>query len=501
MSTPFTSDRISAQAAPAENARRELQGRLAGLGDLQGKKLSPEQKAKKLRDACEGFESVFIQKMWQEMRNTLPKGGLLQGREEKFWQDMYDQELSKKMTSAGGIGLADMMYAQLSRNLISASRSAAGAGHASGFTPGAAPLLPPAGQEPVAADPKAPQVSPASADPGSAAAVYEGAAPQTGVTETAAMGPDPRSTAAPAAAASARMGDGSSGPRANPPEVEQALAALRAQQGLNTPAQSHIEVLPAGQGVRRQHGPSGLDLARMAQREAGTKLGPATVRPPLQAVRRQPGPAFPAMQAAAGSVPAAGEHAPAPAPQAQPGANPEPQPAAILSTPASSPWSAPASQGGAQSGQDASWASAQAANAQQAHASSAAQAPQIRKVRYTTNIPPKGRSKRSRDVIRTLNTDAGGAGSRAGAGLAAYHAAQAQAQAQAAATAARPAVAQGPSPASGQAAVPGALLQEAQPTQALAAPAAEAGAPAGNGRSGAAGSYAIPPLTAKDLRG
>lgn len=135
MSTPLTSAHISPEAAHNENARRELQGRLAGLGDLNGKKLSPEQKAKKLREACEGFESVFIQKMWQEMRNTLPKGGLLQGREEKFWQDMYDQELSKKMTSAGGIGLADMMYAQLSRNLVSASRNAVGTGRAAGFTP------------------------------------------------------------------------------------------------------------------------------------------------------------------------------------------------------------------------------------------------------------------------------------------------------------------------------------------------------------------------------
>ncbi|MDO5483269.1 MAG: rod-binding protein, partial [Desulfovibrionaceae bacterium] len=87
--------------APGENARRELQARLNGIGDLNGRKLTPEAKAKKLREACEGFESVFIQKMWQEMRNTLPKNGLLQGRDERFWQDMYDQELAKSMTSAG----------------------------------------------------------------------------------------------------------------------------------------------------------------------------------------------------------------------------------------------------------------------------------------------------------------------------------------------------------------------------------------------------------------
>lgn len=192
MSTPLTSAHISPEAAHNENARRELQGRLAGLGDLNGKKLSPEQKAKKLREACEGFESVFIQKMWQEMRNTLPKGGLLQGREEKFWQDMYDQELSKKMTSAGGIGLADMMYAQLSRNLVSASRNAVGTGRAAGFTPGAAPLLPAAGEDSAATPQQAADVSTAPVERGSAAAIYGGAAPQIGVSEAIEAAAAPR---------------------------------------------------------------------------------------------------------------------------------------------------------------------------------------------------------------------------------------------------------------------------------------------------------------------
>ncbi len=88
--------------------------------------LSDAEKAKKLREQCEGFESIFIQKMWQQMRATLPQENPLVGREEKFWQSMYDQELSKKMSEGGGIGLADMMYEQLSQNLASVSRTTAG---------------------------------------------------------------------------------------------------------------------------------------------------------------------------------------------------------------------------------------------------------------------------------------------------------------------------------------------------------------------------------------
>ncbi|MDR2726389.1 MAG: rod-binding protein [Deltaproteobacteria bacterium] len=78
---------------------------------------APRDKREKLREACEGFEAVFIQKMWEQMRATVPETGLVHSREEKFWQGMYDQELSKKMAGAGGIGLADMMMAQLGKNL------------------------------------------------------------------------------------------------------------------------------------------------------------------------------------------------------------------------------------------------------------------------------------------------------------------------------------------------------------------------------------------------
>ena len=76
----------------------------------------------KLREAVEGFEAIFIQKMWQQMRSTIPKSGMFKSREEKVWQGMYDQELSVKMSKSGGIGLSDMLYKQLSDKLGDASR-------------------------------------------------------------------------------------------------------------------------------------------------------------------------------------------------------------------------------------------------------------------------------------------------------------------------------------------------------------------------------------------
>lgn len=72
-------------------------------------------KEKELRKAAEGFEAIFIQKMWDEMRASLPKNGLHHSKEEEYWQSMYSQELGKSMASVGGIGLADMMVEQMTR--------------------------------------------------------------------------------------------------------------------------------------------------------------------------------------------------------------------------------------------------------------------------------------------------------------------------------------------------------------------------------------------------
>ncbi len=105
----------------------------AGASDLVQKKLAVDglkkrlgdgkDSDKKLREACEGFESIFLQKMWEQMRKNVKKEGYLHSKDEEAYQSMFDVELAKKMTSAGGIGLADMLQQQLSQKLSKTSRS------------------------------------------------------------------------------------------------------------------------------------------------------------------------------------------------------------------------------------------------------------------------------------------------------------------------------------------------------------------------------------------
>ncbi len=81
---------------------------------LRGRITPGPDKDKKLREACEGFESVFIGQMLKEMRKSVSKDGLLKSKEEDQYVSMFDEELSKSLAKGGGVGLADYMMRQLS---------------------------------------------------------------------------------------------------------------------------------------------------------------------------------------------------------------------------------------------------------------------------------------------------------------------------------------------------------------------------------------------------
>ena len=92
-----------------------LQKSLAGGG---------KDKEAKLREACKGFESVFLSKLFSEMRATVPKDGLLHGQYEDQYYSMFDKAMCDKMAESGGIGLADMMYRQLKSRVLGGSNKA-----------------------------------------------------------------------------------------------------------------------------------------------------------------------------------------------------------------------------------------------------------------------------------------------------------------------------------------------------------------------------------------
>lgn len=80
-----------------------------------------------LKEACMEMESYFIQELYKVMRKSTKMGeGIIEkGQHEEIFEDMLIEEQSKEATKAGGIGLADMLYKQLSKENASAQYLAA----------------------------------------------------------------------------------------------------------------------------------------------------------------------------------------------------------------------------------------------------------------------------------------------------------------------------------------------------------------------------------------
>ncbi len=74
---------------------------------------SPEED-KKLRKACQEMEALFLNLMLSKMRDTVPERTLFpKSSGEKIMQSMMDVELTRTMSQAGGIGLGNLLYNQL----------------------------------------------------------------------------------------------------------------------------------------------------------------------------------------------------------------------------------------------------------------------------------------------------------------------------------------------------------------------------------------------------
>ncbi len=71
-----------------------------------------------LKEVAAEFESFFIYYLFQRMRATIPKGGLLgESTQRDMYTSMLDEEMARKLAAGGGIGLSKMIIEQLGRSL------------------------------------------------------------------------------------------------------------------------------------------------------------------------------------------------------------------------------------------------------------------------------------------------------------------------------------------------------------------------------------------------
>lgn len=81
---------------------------------------------KELKKACKGFEAMFLAMMYRQMRETVPKDTLFgESNAMNIFKDYRDTEMMKQVADSGGIGLADMLYKQLSPQIAAQDKAAA----------------------------------------------------------------------------------------------------------------------------------------------------------------------------------------------------------------------------------------------------------------------------------------------------------------------------------------------------------------------------------------
>ncbi|MGQ5523015.1 flagellar assembly peptidoglycan hydrolase FlgJ [Chitinimonas sp. PSY-7] len=105
------------------SANASLNAKLAidaqAVGDLRSK-LSRDPKGA-AREVASQFEKMFLDMVMKSMRQATPKFDELQSDTVSMFQGMYDQQLSQNLTAGKGLGLADMIAAQIEKMTNSAA--------------------------------------------------------------------------------------------------------------------------------------------------------------------------------------------------------------------------------------------------------------------------------------------------------------------------------------------------------------------------------------------
>jgi peptidoglycan hydrolase FlgJ len=101
--------------------------------------LTPDQQSalKRLHQATQQFEGVFLGLLFKEMRATVPQEGLF-GKDSQTTQtftEMLDQQRAQSLASSGAMGIAKIMDQQLRAAVLANAGHESKAKIPSGFTP------------------------------------------------------------------------------------------------------------------------------------------------------------------------------------------------------------------------------------------------------------------------------------------------------------------------------------------------------------------------------
>ncbi|HUO95026.1 MAG TPA: flagellar assembly peptidoglycan hydrolase FlgJ [Steroidobacteraceae bacterium] len=105
---------------PATDAAAEARSvlDLAGLDALKTASAAAPTDPKTLRAVAQQFESLFIGMMLKSMRDAKLGDGLFDSDQSRFYQDLFDQQLSQSLSQGRGLGIADLLVRSLAPHAL-----------------------------------------------------------------------------------------------------------------------------------------------------------------------------------------------------------------------------------------------------------------------------------------------------------------------------------------------------------------------------------------------
>lgn len=93
---------------------------MSGLSKKGGTGNALTRDEQRLKQSCQDFEAILLNKMLESMRKSLPEGGIFERNLPRdIWQSMYDQALTEKVARGNkSTGIGDALYNQLKNRLL-----------------------------------------------------------------------------------------------------------------------------------------------------------------------------------------------------------------------------------------------------------------------------------------------------------------------------------------------------------------------------------------------
>ncbi|MBN9503541.1 MAG: hypothetical protein BGO01_19495 [Armatimonadetes bacterium 55-13] len=95
---------------------------LTGMGKAMAVAKVANHDLKELKKATQGFESIFLKKLFTELRSTVKDSQFGQGLGKDIYEDMFTQALADSAAKSNSLGMGQILYKQFAPRIVDQAR-------------------------------------------------------------------------------------------------------------------------------------------------------------------------------------------------------------------------------------------------------------------------------------------------------------------------------------------------------------------------------------------